>query len=107
MYSQDTHYSSRLARSEISLVYWTLERMHRWDSGTFASFIIWQDGGSCIAEKVLTSVTGLACAKAEWGGESLLEAANIVKFIFMSSPLCGNEVFTGTNSCEGTTQNEG
>lgn len=104
MYSQDTHYSSRLARSEISLVYWMLKRMHSLDSGTFVS-IIWQEGGSCIAEKVLTSVTGLACAKAEWGGKSLLEAANIVKFVFLS-PLCGNEVFTGTNSNEGTTQNE-
>lgn len=39
------------------------------------------------------------------GGKSLLEAANIVKFVIMS-PLCGNEVFTGTNSNEGTTQNE-
>lgn len=40
------------------------------------------------------------------GEKSLLEAANIVKFGFVSSPLCGNEVFTGTNSNEGTTQNE-
>lgn len=40
MYSQDAHYSSRLARSEISLVYWMLKRMHSLDSGTFVSFII-------------------------------------------------------------------
>lgn len=69
MYSQDTHYSSRLARSEISLVYWMLKRMHSLDSGTFVSFIVWQEGGSCIAQKVLTSDTGLASAKAEFGGE--------------------------------------
>lgn len=39
-------------------------------------------------------------------GKSVLEAANIVTFVFMFSPLCGNEAFTGTNSVEGTTQNE-
>lgn len=43
MYSQDTHYSSRLARSEISLVYW-MQHTHSLDSGTFVSFIIWQEG---------------------------------------------------------------
>lgn len=39
------------------------------------------------------------------GGKSLLEAANMVKFVFMS-PFCGSAEFTGTNSNEGTTQNE-
>lgn len=105
MYSQDTHYSSRLARSEISLVYWMLKRMHSLDSGTFVSFIIWQDGGRCSAMKVLTSAAAFPVPRQDGGGKSLLEAANMVKFVFMS-PFCGSAEFTGTNSNEGTTQNE-
>lgn len=49
MYSQDTHYSSRLARSEIRLVYWMLKHMHSLDSGTFAS-VVWQEGSGCVLQ---------------------------------------------------------
>lgn len=94
MYSQDTHYTSRLARSEISLVYWMLKRMHSLDSGTFVSFIIWQESGRCSAAKVLTSLLPSLC-QGRMGGKSLLEAADMVKLVF-PSPFCGSAEFTGT-----------
>lgn len=78
--------------------------MHGLDSGTFVSFIIWQEGGCCSAMKVLTSAAAFPVPRQN-GGKSLLEAANMVKFVFMS-PFCGSAEFTGTNSSEGATQNE-
>lgn len=39
------------ARSEISLVYWMLKRMHSLDSGTFVSSILWQEGGRAAARR--------------------------------------------------------
>lgn len=92
MYSQDTHYSSRLARSEIRLVYWMLKRMHSLDSGTFAS-VVWQEGGGCVLQRS-------SCLHLLNAGESHSWRCSCVHF-------CGREAFTSTDSDAGAAQRDG